>query len=468
MYKEDHPSAPAAVRMEALNLTTTLLNFTIVLFLIAANGFFVAAEFALVSVRLTRIEQLAEEGNRAARIVLRAKHDPNRFLSAAQIGITLASLALGWVAEPTVAAVLMAGFHAAHIGLSEAVLHTIATVITFIFITFLHIVLGESIPKGFALNRTEPTVLITAFPMEWMAIVTTPFIHVLNASSVWLMHRMGIEATSAHHMVYTEDELKRIVTASHEVGILEAEEQAMLHKVFAFSDRVAREVMVPRPDIKFLSVDIAWKDLLHQVREHAHTRFPVYEESIDNVLGVFHTKDLFAFLDEKSPDELDMHALMREVMFVPENKSVDDLLTEFKKGRAQIAIVMDEFGGTAGLVTLEDLLEEIVGEIEDEFDEPEPDLEQITPTQFRVDGGYRIADFNERFGSDFSTEDFDTMAGLVFGAIGREPQLNDEVTLGRFYFRVERMEGHRITRLYVSFEENEGRGEPEIPPDSEA
>jgi CBS domain containing-hemolysin-like protein len=450
--------------MEELNLTSTLLNLSIVLFLIAANGFFVAAEFALVSVRSTRVDQLVEEGNRMARIIQRAKNDPNRFLSAAQIGITLASLALGWVAEPTVATLLMAGFHAAHIALPEAVLHTIATTITFVMITYMHIVLGESIPKGFALNRTEPTVLLTALPMEWMAIITTPFIHVLNKSGNWLMARMGIEATSGHHMVYTEEELKRIVTASHEVGILEAEEQAMLHKVFAFSDRVAREVMVPRPDIKFLSVDVGWKDLLHQVREHAHTRFPVFEDSIDNVLGVFHTKDLFAFLDEKDPEAFSMRELIREVMFVPENKSVDDLLTEFKKGRTQIAIVMDEFGGTAGLVTLEDLLEEIVGEIEDEFDEPEPDVEQISARQYRLDGGYRIADFNERFGAEFSTEDFDTMAGLVFGALGREPLLNDEVTLERFYLRVEQMEGHRITRLYMSYEEQESADSDEIPP----
>jgi CBS domain containing-hemolysin-like protein len=241
----------------------------------------------------------------------------------------------------------------------------------------------------------------------------------------------------------------------------------MLHKVFAFSDKVAREVMVPRPDIRMLPVDIAWKALMHDVREHAHTRFPVFDESIDNVLGVFHTKDLFAFLDEKAPEEFNMRALIREVMFVPENKSVDDLLTEFKKGRTQIAIVMDEFGGTAGLVTLEDLLEEIVGEIEDEFDVPEPDLEQVGDCKYMIDGGYRIADFNERFGADFSTEDFDTIAGLIFGTIGREPQLGDEVQLERFQFRVEKMEGHRITRLFMDYEEPEPPAAPDVQPRSE-
>ncbi|MFN3429531.1 MAG: hemolysin family protein [Candidatus Sericytochromatia bacterium] len=446
--------------MEALNLTTTLLNLSIVLFLIAANGFFVAAEFALVSVRLTRIEQLAEEGNRAARIVLRAKHDPNRFLSAAQIGITLASLALGWVAEPTVAAVLMAGFHAAHIGLSEAVLHTIATVITFIMITFLHIVLGESIPKGFALNRTEPTVLLTAFPMEWMAIFTTPFIRVLNASSVWLMNRMGIEATSAHHMVYTEDELKRIVTASHEVGILEAEEQAMLHKVFAFSDRVAREVMVPRPDIKMVPADATWEQLMALVEAHGYTRYPVYEHDADHILGFLHLKDLFAHMARaRSPEAFALRDILREILFVPETKPIVDLLNDFKTGRHRMAIVMDEYGGTVGLVTPQNLVEEIVGQVGDEFSEPHREVEQVAPGRYRITGSLRIDEFNQRFDAELPTDEYDTMAGWVFGTLGREAHLDDSIEIESCSFTVDQLQGHRITSiLFERFDEDEPAG----------
>ena len=436
------------------------LNLLAVLVLVAINGFFVAAEFSLVSMRSTRIDQLVEDGNAVARIIQRAKNDPNRFLSAAQIGITVASLALGWVAEPTVASLILAGFHAMHVALNEVLLHTIATVITFVFITFLHIVLGEYIPKALALQRTEPTVLFTALPMEWMSVVSTPFIFLLNKAGQWLLDRLGIEATPEHHLVYSEEELKRIVTASHEVGILEAQEQQMLHKVFAFSDKVARDVMVPRPDMKALSVETGWDELIEQVNTHQHTRFPVFEENIDNVVGVFHAKDLFAFLVERQPAQaFRLRDHLREVPYVPENKAVDDLLAEFKKGQSQIAIVMDEFGGTAGLVTLEDLIEEIVGEIEDEFDVPEAEIEQIAPGEYELDGGYRIGDFNERFGAEFATEDFNTMAGLVFGAIGREPQLRDEVKIGHFRFMVKSMEGHRITRLFMRLEAKVGESE---------
>ncbi|MDB5100715.1 MAG: hypothetical protein JWM80_5136, partial [Cyanobacteria bacterium RYN_339] len=285
-------------------------------------------------------------------------------------------------------------------------------------------------------------------------------------STKWLLNSLGISDVPEHHLVYSEEELKRIVSASHEVGILEAHEEDMLHKVFAFSDKVAREVMVPRPDINALPVEIGWAALLDDVREHAHTRFPVYEGTIDNIIGVFHTKDLFPYLSsDHQPAAFQLRPLLREVPFVPESKPVDDLLTELKKGKTQIAIVMDEFGGTAGLVTLEDLLEEIVGDIADEFDEDEPDLELLAPNQYRLDGRYRIADFNERFGTDLPTDDFDTMAGLVFGTLGREPQVGDEVELDTVSFTVQAMEGHRITRLLLRLKaENKSDDDSSSPP----
>ncbi|HEY9724395.1 MAG TPA: hemolysin family protein [Oscillatoriaceae cyanobacterium] len=428
---------------------TTILELCAVLALIALNGFFVAAEFSLISVRVTRIEQLAETGNRTARFIQHTKADPSRFLSASQTGITLASLALGWVGEPAVARVLLIGMHHADVLLGAWIVNIVATVVTFLFITYLHIVLGELVPKALALQRTESVVLMTASVMQLLVWLFTPFIVVLQRSTKWLVNQMGIEAVPEHHLAYSEEELKRIVSASHEVGILEAEEQQMLHKVFAFSDKVAREVMVPRPDMTALPVEISWVDLVRTVREHVHTRFPVYEENLDHILGVFHAKDLFRFLEEPSPEAFSLRALIREVPFVPENKPVDDLLAEFKKGRTQIAIVMDEYGGTAGLVTLEDLLEEIVGEIEDEFDVPEPETEMIGPTEYLIDGRYRIVDFNERFGGELPTEDFDTIAGLVFGQLGREPQMGDEVDIDGFHFVIRAMEGHRITRLFV-------------------
>ncbi len=450
--------ADAALALPHLDPFTIALNLSIVLVLVAANGFFVAAEFSLVSMRATRIDQLAEEGNRVAKVLKRAKADPNRFLSASQIGITLASLALGWVAEPTVASLIVVGF--AKIGvislISLALAHTIATVITFIIITYMHIVLGEYIPKALALQRTEATVLFTGLPLELMATVCTPFIHVLNKSGQWMLDRLGIEAAPHHHLVYTEDELKRIVSASHEVGILEAQEQEMLHKVFGFADRRARELMVPRPDMVVLPATATWHDVVKLVCEEQHSRMPVYEDTIDNILGVLHTKDLFQFMAaNKSPEEFQLRKLLRDVPFVPESKQVDDLLAEMQKSRTQMAIVMDEFGGTAGLISLEDLLEELVGEIDDEFDEPEDEIQLVGDGIYLLDGSLRIADFNDRFGTELPTDDYDTMAGLVFGQVGREPAVGDVVELDRAQLTVHELEGHRITRLRLGLRPEE-------------
>lgn len=449
----------AAQALPHLDPATIALNLTIVALLVAANGFFVAAEFSLVSVRATRIEQLAEEGNRFAKIIQRAKGDPNRFLSASQIGITLASLALGWVAEPTVASLIVVLF--AKVGLiglmSLTLAHTVATVVTFVIITYMHIVLGEYIPKALALQRTEATVLFTALPLEFMATFCTPFIHVLNKSGQWMLDRMGIEAAPHHHLVYTEDELKRIVSASHEVGILEAQEQEMLHKVFGFADRRARELMVPRPDMKVLPATASWNEVVELVCEEQHSRMPVYEETVDNIVGVLHTKDLFPFMAAgKSPDEFNLRQLLRDVPFVPESKPVDDLLAEMQKSRTQMAIVMDEFGGTAGLISLEDLLEELVGEIDDEFDEPEDEIELLGEGLYMLDGKLRIADFNDRFGTELPTDDYDTIAGLVFGQVGREPVAGDVVELDRAQLTVHKVEGHRITRIRLGLHPEPG------------
>jgi len=442
--------ADPALSVPPLDLATIAFNLTVVLLLVAANGFFVAAEFSLVSVRQTRIDQLVEQGNRFARIIQRAKADPNRFLSASQIGITLASLALGWVAEPTVATLLTHLMHLLGVAglMGATLLHSVAVAATFVIITYMHIVLGEFIPKAMALQRTEPTVLYTALPLELVASVCTPFIHVLNRSGQFFLDRLGIPAAPHHHLVYTEDELKRIVSASHEVGILEAQEQEMLHKVFAFSDRRVRELMVPRTDMQVLPVTATFAEVVKLVVSEQHTRMPVYGDSIDDIIGVLNAKDLFQFLaDDRSPADFDLRGLLRPVPFVPESKPVDDLLAEMKKSRTQMAIVMDEFGGTAGLISLEDVLEELVGEIEDEFDEPEVEIVPLEAGVYRLDGKVRIVDFNERFGTELSSEDYDTIAGLVFGQLGREPLLDDVVEFERHRLVVEAMEGHRITML---------------------
>lgn len=447
-WRTPAPMSAPLVTPEAFDPIAAAWKMAVVFLLVGINGFFVAAEFSLVSIRQTRVEQLVAEGNRLAKLILRAKADPNRYLSASQIGITLASLALGWVAEPTVASLIMWAFHALHLAVSEALLHTVATGLTFGFITYMHIVMGEFIPKGLALNVTERTILACVLPLELTALAFTPFITVLNSTGAWFLKRMGIESLPEHHLVYSEDEIKRIVNASHEGGVLEVHEQEMLHKVFAFSDKVAREVMVPRPDMYCLRLDMRFDEVLQAVNAEGHTRYPVFDEDIDHIVGIFHAKDLIKVMAE-GPEGFELKQHLRDVPFVPESKAVDDLLSEFKKGKTQVAIVMDEFGGTAGLVTLEDLLEEIVGDIVDEFDEESPEVEALAPDAYLVDGLYRIADANERFALDLPTDDFDTMGGWVFGQLGREPQVGDHATFGRVLLTVHSMDGHRITRLHL-------------------
>jgi CBS domain containing-hemolysin-like protein len=442
------------------------LKLVAILALIAANGFFVAAEFSLVSIRPTRIDQLVDEGSRVARIIQRAKRDPTRFLIAAQIGITLASLALGWIAEPTLATLLVAVMHSMSLTLGEVAVHAIATVITFTIITYLHIVLGENIPKALALQRTEPTVFLTAVPMEWLSIVATPFITFLNRTGQWMLRVVGVDGDPGHHLVYTEDEIRRLLAASHEEGILEAEERAMLEKVFDFADKDARDVMVPRPDIKMVPVDATWEQLMALVEAHGYTRYPVYEHDADHILGFLHLKDLFAHMAKsRSPEAFSLRDILREILFVPETKPIVDLLNDFKTGRHRMAIVMDEYGGTVGLVTPQNLVEEIVGQVGDEFSEPHREVEKVAPGRYRVTGSLRIDEFNQRFGADLPTDEYDTIAGWVFGTLGREAHLDDSIEIGSCTFTVDQLQGHRITSIlfeYVDEEDHAGSQAPGV------
>jgi CBS domain containing-hemolysin-like protein len=417
--------------------------------LILANGFFVAAEFSLVSVRSTRIDQLAEEGSKIARVIQRAKADPNRFLITSQIGITLASLALGWIAEPTLATLLLDLLHGLHASLGDVVVHGIATVITFTLITYMHIVIGENIPKAFALQRTEPTIFLTAMPLEWLSVLFTPFIAVLGRTGQVMLRWVGITGDQAHHLVYTEDELRRLLAASHEEGLLEAEERAMLEKVFDFSDLVARDVMVPRPDIRMVPLDIGWPELLAYIERFGHSRYPVFDRDSDHVVGFVHLKDIFGFMTRHNPEAFELKDVMREVFFVPETKLIVQLLEEFKRGRHQLAIVMDEYGGTVGMITPQDLVEEIVGAVEDEFGPPKADIVTLGPGRYRLNGRLRLAEFNERFGTELPTDEFDTIAGWIFGTLGREAHEDDEVEVDTLSFTVEQLDGHRIISLLL-------------------
>lgn len=444
----------------------TLAWLLAALLLIVLNGFFVAAEFAIVRVRATRIEQLAAEGNARARVVKRVLEDLDGHLSAVQLGITLASLALGWIGEPALAHLMERPFRLlarwAPVLDTPAAVHTAAVAVAFAIITMLHIVLGELAPKSLAIIKTERMTLLTGPLLHRFYWLFRPAIRLLNGMSGLLLRAVGITAPELHEVAHTDEELRMLVSASAKGGYLDEAEREMLDNVFDFSERVAREIMVPRNDMVCLYVEDPIEQSLKVAKEEGHTRFPLCFEEKDNVLGLIHIKDLFA----KQGECTDLRQIMRPIMMVPENISVSKLLKEFQRQRAQMAILVDEYGGTAGLVTIEDVLEELVGEIRDEFDEPEePEVEKVAPDTYEVDGALLLEEATEQFGLELPEEepDVDTVGGYVFTMLGRQPEPGDRVELGQFTAEVAETEGFRITRLRLTRRrpENGGEGQAE-------
>ncbi|MEB3188435.1 MAG: hemolysin family protein [bacterium] len=420
-------------------------DLLIVAGLVLATAFCVAAEYAFVSVRRTRIDQLSDEGNAAARRVKKALEEPTRFISSTQLGITLASLGLGAMGEQTLAHILEKAFHPLFALLPAAAERTITLVLSFGVISYVLMVLGELAPKTLGLHQAERVVLFCVYPIELFYQVFRPFIWFLNRSSAIFLGLFGLHVQKAVHLVHSEEELKMLVQASHEGGVLEADEQALLHKAFEFADKTVDEVMVPRLEIQCVPVSARLQEVLALAGACHHTRFPVYEGSVDQIVGVVHVKDLLGRLSEA--ETLEAREVMRPVLAVPENKSISDMLTEFRRRRTQVAIVIDEFGGTAGLVTMEDLMEQLVGEISDEFEVGASDVEPQADGSYLIDGRVNIDRLNERFALDLPDDEFNTIAGLVFGEIGHTPEVGDEIRVGKALFRVEATNGRRATRI---------------------
>jgi CBS domain containing-hemolysin-like protein len=430
-------------------LIVTLLKLLAVLGLVGANGFFVAAEFGLVAVRRTRIEQLANEGNLLAVTVRGALEHLDNYIAATQLGITLSSLALGWIGEPALAHLiepLFAGLPGLWPQISA---HIVAVVIAFTAITMLHIVLGELVPKTIALQRAEATSLFVIQPLKIFLWTFGPFIYLMNGIGNRIVRLVGLRPATGHETVHSEEELRMLVAASQESGVLEASEEEMLHKVFSFADKEAHQVMVPRTEIAAVPAELSLGDFKDQVTlDYVHTRFPVYEGSIDSIVGVIHVKDALVGLSTNTLDQ-PVRTIMRPVLVVPETIHIDDLLRQLQRRRMHMAVLVDEYGGTAGIVTMEDLLEEIVGEIRDEFDVEEPGLAERQDGTWSVDGLMTIDEFNERFGLSVEEPTYDTIAGYVFGQLGRVAEVGDEVLIDGLVVRVAEMDGLRIASLQV-------------------
>jgi CBS domain containing-hemolysin-like protein len=420
--------------------------------LILLNAFFVAAEYGLVTARRTRIVELHHQGNRRARDVLRITGDPPRFISAMQLGVTLTSLGIGALGEQALA-------HA-----FDPVMSTLlAVLLAYLILTYLHVVIGELVPKGIALGHSEGTALAVAAPVRAFFAVFRPFIWVLQRSTEIVLRALGLEPPGAEGTVYSEAELRMIVSQSTEHGEIEEQEQEMLYKVFDFADKEVSSVMVPRPEVVALSIDLPPEQALEAVMDSPYTRYPVYRVSLDEVVGVLHVRDLFGALRDRGMHEVRIEDLVRPAHIVPETKDLAALLTEFRRTNQHMAIVVDEYGEMEGIATLEDLLEEIVGEIEDEFDLPDESIEEIDEDTVKIDGTFPIDDFNERFHTDLPQEDFHTVAGFVFGLLGRQPEVGDDISHDGMRFDVLEVEGSRINKLAVTFEQRrEQRGRDEV------
>jgi magnesium and cobalt exporter, CNNM family len=421
---------------------TILFELVAVGVLILLNAFFVAAEYGLVTARRTRIVELQHQGNRRARDVLRITSDPPRFIAAMQLGVTLTSLGIGALGEVALSRLF-----------DRAISTVLAVIFAYLVLTFLHVVIGELVPKGIALGHSEGTALFVSAPVRFFFIVMRPVVWFLEAATELVLHWLGLKPPGADDDVLSEAELRMLVSQSTQHGEIEQQEQEMLYKVFDFADKEAKDVMVPRPEVVALSIDLPPEQCLEAVMDSPYTRYPVYRESLDNVVGILHVRDLFRALRDRGMHEVKVEDIIRPAHIVPETKDLAALLAEFRRANQHMAIVVDEYGDMEGIVTLEDLLEEIVGDIEDEFDLPDESIEQIDEDTVIIDGTFPIDDFNERFKTEMPDEDYHTMAGFVFGLLGRQPEAGDTINHDGMRFDVLEIEGSRILKLAVTFEQ---------------
>ena len=425
-----------------------VFNFILVILLLFTNAFFVASEFALVSVRRTRLIQLSNEGNSNAKLALKAIDEINRYMAATQLGITIASIGIGWVGEASIVKLLMHLFgFIPNFTVRLISAHTIAVTIAFLIIMLMHVVLGELVPRSIALQHSEKTTLLIIRPMQIARFIFKPFIWLLSGCGNIILKLINIKPEE-YHLSHSTEELNMIIDASYNDGVINETEKDMLQNVFKFSDLSAKQVMVPRPDITCIPVDITIDELNKITCESQYTRYPVYENDLDNIIGILHIKDIYS---SSLRGEFDIMKLIRKPMMVPETVGIDQLVLDFKKNQSQMAIVIDEFGGTAGIITLEDVLEEIFGEVQDEFDsDEEENLVKISENCYEINAMMRTDELSEVFDVHIEDEDVDTIGGFVVKQLGRLAEKNDVVVYENLEFVVKEISKTRITKLRVN------------------
>lgn len=403
------------------------------------------AEYALVRVRKSRLEELIQQGNGRARVVLSMVSSLDTYLSATQLGITVSSLALGWLGGPYLAGLMFIGNGFGQLDTWTA--QAISAFLAFFILVFVHVVFGELVPRTIALGKVEKIVLLISWPLNLFYLLTYPLVVLFNRVSRAVLQLLGVNPVPDEDITHSEDELRMIVNASERGGVLDHMESRLIDNVFDFADRVAREVMVPRQDMNCLFVDDPLSENMKLVKATGHTRYPLCMEDKDHVLGMVHIRDIM-YLQNKS-DDFDLRKIMREIVVVPEGMSIAKVLQTMQKKHIQMAAVADEYGGTAGLVTMEDLIEEIVGDIQDEHDTDEPEINRLADGSYEFDGLVILDDVAEILNIKFDEPEEDTVGGFVFGLLGRRPEVGDFIMVDGYKFIVLNSTGFRVVRVKV-------------------
>ena len=432
-----------------MDLFSIFVQVFLVFFLIAMNGFFVAAEFCCVKMRPSRLETLIQEGNKRAVYAKKLTDELDEALSVTQLGITLASLGLGWIGEPFVAELILPVTHS--FGLNDTIGHTISFALAFTIITSLHIILGELTPKSMAISSTEKILLTIALPMLIFWKIMYPFVIMLNVTATFVAKHLGLESSGEGEVAHNPEEIRLLMEESHKQGLVDDTEVDFVDNVFDFTELSVREIMVPRTDMVCLYTDKSYEENLQTMLEEQMTRYPICNEDKDHIIGFLHVKDLIGWrLAGNKQRNPNFAKLARKVFVVPESMDVSLLLKMMQKNRSQLAIVVDEYGGTAGMVTIEDIIEEIVGDIQDEFDEEErPEAEKRDENLYSIDAKMLLEEIEDEFGIDIEDEDVDTIGGWLSDKLGGEPRVGQSESYNGNTFYVEEVDGVRITRVLL-------------------
>ncbi|SEV85582.1 hemolysin family protein [Natrinema salifodinae] len=451
-----------------VDVAFSLGRLALAFFLVLLNGFFVAAEFAYVRIRSTQIETLVAEGRSSAKLVREAEENLDDYLAVTQLGITIASLGLGWVGEPAIASLIEPILGSV---LPAGTIHLVAIAIGFGTITFLHVVFGELAPKTIAIAEAERIALLVARPMKLFYYLFIPGIVVFNGTANFFVRLFGIAPASERDESHSPEEIMRIVSRSGEQGAVDTDEVEMIEAVFDLGDTVAREVMVPRPDVVTIDADMPLSELRGVAATGNYTRFPIVDEDADEpVVGFVHAKDVLqaiesADADDSAAEDAEPAArdLARDALIVPETRRIDEILAEFRRQNVQLAVVIDEWGAFEGILTIEDVIEEVVGEIQDEFDVAamEPSIDELPDGRYAMDGGVALDDVNDVLGTGFESEAFDTIGGLVLSRLGRPPEVGDAIRADDYEVTVDDVEGTRISSVIVSEAAPEAEAEAE-------